>query len=215
MAFQIITFDEIKKISKGGQDWSIEFEYLLEKIIIPAVTGIFAKYCRRPDWDKAIRTDYFSPNNSQGKTLSLSSPPVYPAAAEVIGPPHIAAIEALRLYQDSGDPPTYGAGTEITSGFVVYEDEGIIEHRGSGFVGGPKSIKVTYTGGYLTADAVGAPDDLRLAAIMQTKIIFDRREELGLTGRSLEGGSVSLLTPMILPTSVTMMLNDYRLYTGF
>ena len=98
-------------------------------------------------------------------------------------PAAIAAIEALRLYQDSADPPTYGAGTELTSGFVVYEDEGVIEHRGLGFVGGPKSIKVTYTGGYFTADAIGTPEDIRLAAIMQTKIVFDRREEFGLTGR--------------------------------
>ena len=61
MAFQLVTFDEIKKISKGGQDWSIEFEYLLEKKIIPAVTSSLLNYCRRPDWDKAARIEYFSP----------------------------------------------------------------------------------------------------------------------------------------------------------
>ena len=54
---------------------------------------------------------------------------------------------------------------------------------------GPKSIKVTYTGGYLTGDGIGTPDDVRVAAIEQTKIIFDRREEFGLSGRSLEGGA--------------------------
>ena len=78
--------------------------------------------------------------------------------------------------------------------------KGLLSIAASAFVGGPKSIKVTYTGGYLTGDGVGAPDDLRLAAIMQTKIIFDRREDFGLSGRSLEGGSVSLFTPTILPT---------------
>jgi len=206
MAFQLITFDEIKKISKGGGDWSTEFEYLLEKVIIPSVTKVFANYCHRPDWDKAARIEYFG-SDRYLRTLFLSSPPVYAAA---VGPP---IIEALRLYQDSADPPTYGAGTELTTGFVVYEDEGTIEHR-TGFISGPKSIKVTYTGGYLTADGIGTPDDVKVAAIEQTKIIFDRREEFGLTGRSLEGGSVSLLAPTILPQSVTRLLDDYRVYRG-
>jgi hypothetical protein len=215
MAFQLITLDEIKKISKGGDSWTFEFEYLIEKIIIPAVTTTFAKYCHRPDWDKVARTEYFSVDICRpARNLFLSSPPISPAVAAIIGPPAVAGIEALRLYQDSADPPTYGAGTELTSGFVVYEDEGVVEHRGIGFVGGPKSIKVTYTGGYLTADGVGTPDEVRLGAAIQGKSVFDRREEFGLTGRSLEGGSVSLLTPMILPRAVTMLLDDYRVYRG-
>ena len=215
MAFQLITFEEIRKISKGGDSWSTEFEYLLDKVIIPAVTSVFAKYCHRPDWDKVARTEYFSVSlDRPARNLFLSSPPIWPAAAAIVGPPAVDAIEALRLYQDSADPPTWGAGTELTSGFVVYEDEGVIEHRGMGFVGGPKAIKVTYTGGYLTADGVGTPDDVRLAATIHGKNVFDRREEFGLTGRSLEGGSVSLLTPMILPKSVTMLLDDYRVYRG-
>jgi hypothetical protein len=213
MAFQLITFDEIKKMSKGGGDWSTEFEYIIEKRIIPEITKGLAKYCHRPDWDKVARTEYFG-SDRPTRTLFLSSPPVYPAVAAIVGPPAVDAIEALRLYQDSADPPTYGAGTELTSGFVVYEDEGSIVHRGTGFMTGPKSIKVTYTGGYLTADGIGTPDDVRGAAIMQAKIIFDRREEFGLTGRSLEGGSVSLLTPLWLPRQVTMQVDDYRVYRG-
>jgi len=210
--FQLITFDEIKKISKGGDSWTTEFEELLEKRIIPAVTSDFAKYCHRPDWDKVARVEYFGTDRVL-RTLFLSSPPVSPAVAAIVGPPAVDAIEELKIYQDSTDPPTYGAGTELTSGFVVYENEGIIGHR-TGFMSGLKSIKVTYTGGYLTGDGIGTPDDVRVAAIEQTKIIFDRREEFGLSGRSLEGGSVSLLAPTILPRSVTMLLDDYRVYRG-
>lgn len=214
MSFQLITFDDIKRISKGGSAWTEEFEQLLDQDIIPAVTKRFATYCHRPDWDKVARVEYFGAYYYRpARNLFLSSPPVYPAAAEIIDPP-TPAIEALRLYQDSADPPTWGAGTELTSGFVVYEEEGVITHRGCGFVSGPKSIKVTYTGGYLTGDGIGTPDDVRFAAVEQTKIIFDRREEFGLTGRSLEGGSVSLLTPIDLPLSVTRLLDDYRVYRG-
>lgn len=205
--FQLITADDIKRISKGGSSWNEEFEQLLEQDIIPAVTRRFATYCHRPDWDKTARVEYFG-SDRYSRNLFLSSPPVYPADS---GPP---IIEALRLYQDSADPPTFGAGSELSSGFVVYEEEGVISHRGCFSPTGPKSIKVTYTGGYLTADGIGTPADVRFAAIEQTKIIFDRREEFGLTGRSLEGGSVSLLAPIDLPLSVTRLLDDYRVYRG-
>ena len=51
----------------------------------------------------------------------------------------------------------------------------------------------------MTNDGENVPEDLRFAAIMQTKILFDRREELSLSNRSLEGGSIGLLTPLTLP----------------
>ncbi len=214
MAFQLITFDEIKKISKGGDSWSTEFEYLLEKVIIPAVTIVFAIYCHRPDWDKRDRIEYFSLDRP-ARNLFVASPPIYPATAAIIGPPAVDAIEMVRVYQDGADPPTWVASTELTSGWVVHEDEGVIQHRTTGFVAtGPNSVKVTYHGGYLIGDGIGTPDPVRLGATMMSKNIFDRREEFGLTGRSLEGGSVSLLTPMILPKSVTMLLDDYRVYRG-
>ena len=92
-------------------------------------------------------------------------------------------------------PRVYGAD-ELkieNSDYFLFENEGMIERVSGYFACGPKTVKVTYTGGYLTDHAQDVPEDLRLAAVMQAKILFDRREELGLTGRSLEGGSINLL----------------------
>lgn len=203
MAYKLITSEDIKQTTKG--DFGSEFDYVLDDIIA-SVGSLFAQYCKRPDFDKIARTEYLSPRPKQTQ-LFLKSPPVSPA---VVGPP---AIAALRLYQDTATPRAYGATTELTSGtdFFVFEDQGVIESA-SFFVGGPKTIKVTYTGGYLTDDAAGCPADLKLAAVMQAKILFDRREEMSMTGRSLEGGSVSLLTPLSLPKSVTLLLDAYKIY---
>jgi hypothetical protein len=205
--YKLIQIEDIKKLTKG--DFGAEFDFLLGDVIIPAVGKLFAQYCKRPDFDKAVRTEYLSPHCGRRK-LFVKSPPISPA---VVSP----AIEALRLYQDSSYPRVYGAGTELVNGtdFIVFEDEGVIERAGYGFFyDGPKTVKVTYTGGFLTTDAVGCPEDLRLAAVAQTKMFFDRREELGLTGRSLEGGSINLMTPLLLPKLVTIMLDPYTVYVS-
>lgn len=213
--FSLINSTEVKQLSKATGEWGSQFDYLIDQIIIPAVTQSFATYCRRPDWDKAARVEYLSPRGTH--RLFLSSPPV---AAAQVGPP---VIEALRLYRDTNTPRAYGTDTELISGtdFFVFEEEGTIEFLhgcrawNSWFdAAWPKTIKVTYTGGYLTDNAVGCPADLKLAAITQAKILFDRRDQMGITGQSLEGGSVSLLTPLILPRSVTMMLDNYRVFTS-
>lgn len=196
--FQLITLDDLKQLSKGDFSNS-QFDYLLGNIIIPAVTTLFAQYCNRPDWDSAVRTEYFSPVALQ-RRLIVASPP-------------IAASPAVQLWQSLGSPRVYGSDELMINGedYFVYEDSGLIEHSYY-FFSGPKSVKVIYTGGYLTADGVGIPGDLRLAAIAQTKILFDRREELGVSSRSQEGGSITMLSVLTLPRQVTMMLDPYRVF---
>lgn len=205
MPFKLITSEDLKQLTKGEVGDS--FDFALDEIIIPAVGKLLASYCNRPDFDKAIRTEYLSPREGQ-RTLFLASPPVSPA---VVSP----AIEALRLYQDTAAPRVYDATTELVNGteFFVFEEQGTIEKVGSWWACGPKTIKTTYTGGWLTDDAVGCPEDLRLAAVMQTKIFWDRREEYGVTGRSLEGGSISMLNVLTLPKQVTVLLDQYRIYS--
>ena len=202
--FALITKDDYSQLTKGETAPS-EFDYILGKVIIPAVTSIFAQYCGRPDWDKKERTVYFSPCAYQ-KYLRVDSPPIFedPGGSPV--------IPIVQVWQNSALPRVYASADLLVNGtdYFVHEAEGMIEHV-SGFFGGPKTVKVTYTGGYLTADGIGAPADLRLAAIAQTKIIFDRREELGVSSRSQEGGAVTMLSVLTLPRQVTMMLDPYRL----
>lgn len=291
MAYKLITAEDLKSLTKGS--FGEEYDPLLEDILIPAVGKTFAAYCHRPDFDKIIRIEYFSPRERQ-KRLFLSSPPIAPTLTSIRttnlrwilsaagagiyyvelaagGNPALAdpsgvlqnggqmarsATSALqpgyfwygdadtlgfstvyvrlhdstdpdskalgyvqhvaggvRLYEDSGFPKSYS--TELVSGsdFFVFDEEGIIE-RSTWFACGYQTLKVVYQGGYLTDDAVGAPPDLKLAATMQTAILFSRRDELGVTSRSLEGGSISLLMPT-LPKSVTLLLDQYRVWSLF
>lgn len=199
MAFKLITDNDVKAFGKGNYDTA--FDSLLNDFIIPAVGDLFANYTGRPDFDQSARTEYFSPRPGTC-VLFLACPPV-------------AASPAVQLWEDSSIPRAYGAGTAKTNGtdFIVHEDQGVIERLGW-FTPGAKAVKVTYTGGFLTANNTGCPSDLRLAAIAQAKIFFDRREELGLTSRSLEGGSMAILPLTTLPRHITMILDKYRIYSN-
>jgi len=203
MAYALITSEDLKQTSKGT--FGADFDYLLDKIIIPAVGKLFASYCGRPDFDRAARTVYLSPRPCQ-KTVFLASPPI------IEDPAGNPAIPAVQLWESSALPRAYTSAELLVNStdYIVHEAEGMLESTGY-FVGGAKSLKCTYTGGYLTADGKGTPADLRLAAIAQTKIIFDRREELGVSSRSQEGGAMTMLTVLTLPRQVTIMLDPYRL----
>jgi hypothetical protein len=195
--YKLIKPEDIDAIKKGNDNLAAEFGVLLD-IIIAAVGECFAKYCGRPDFDKAARTEYLNPLRNAHFAF-IASPP-------------ISSSPVVDLWQSTDLPRVYGNDQKLVNGtdYFVHEAEGMLEHV-SGFAGGSKSLKVTYTGGYLTADATGCPDALKLAAMIQTEIIFERRAEFGLTGTSLEGSSMSLLSPLTLPKSVTMLLGSYIL----
>lgn len=197
--YRLISCEDAKILTKGT--FGNEFDFLFDNLIIPAIGDLFASYCHRPDFDCIERTEYFSPRLGE-KAIWISSPP-------------ISSTPAIQLWED-GDR-LYGNDTLLTEGtdYFCYASEGRLQKPGpyfSCFLAGDKTVKVKYTGGYLTGDAKGCPAGLRMAAAVQAKLIFDRREELGLTGRSMEGGSMSLLVPMLLPRNVTEFLQPYRVY---
>lgn len=195
MAFKLVTSQELKALTKGT--FGNDFDPLIEDIIIPAIDQNFPFYCHRDDFDKKERTEYLSPNKDD-RFAFLSGPPVDLA-------------QPIEVWESTALPRTYEAGQLLTHGvhYFVHYDEGTIEKIGH-FAGGPQSVKVVYTGGYLTADGQDVPADLRLAALISAKILFDRREEIALQSKALEGGSFSLLQPLVLPPSVTKLLDHYR-----
>lgn len=198
MAFKLITSEDLKEISKGS--FPEDFDPLLDDILIPAVGESFAHYCNRPDFDKIARTEFFSPGEKR-KNLFLSSPPV---------------AAGIQVWESSEIPRLYSVLLVEGSDYFLDPDSGIIERGRGGYDcsywrRGSRTVKATYTGGYLTADAEGVPSDLRLAAITQCKIYFDQRDAYGVTGKSLEGGSITLLSILTLPAQVTMLLDRYKL----
>jgi hypothetical protein len=214
MAFKLTTIENIKRLSKGSTVGdSNALDYLLDQFIV-RVGEMFALECnldRVLQFDKVAVTEYHSLRVGQ-KSFGVNRPPVSPAVAEIVGPPAVPAIEALRLYQDTALPRVYGSSTELIKGtdFFLDEKTGLIEHVNC-FAGGNQSIKVTYTGLYLTGDAEGVPPSLQGFAEDQVKLAFDRREEIGLTGRSIEGGSISFLR-RLMPAEIEEGLHqNYRI----
>lgn len=288
MSYRLITSDDIKRSTKGN--FGSDFDYLLDEIITQ-VGELLAEECNRPDFDKAARTELFSPNENQ-RALFLKSPPialptsirtaalrwvlsavgtsVYYVELLAGGNPRLSnpgavhengvamargsAISALTAGQfaygnadslsfptiyvrltDSVDPDTKAVGYLEADPFQVWqstssprlydsttllvrdtdyfvnEEEGVIEKGSIGcFYRGMQTVKVAYTGGYATADGQGVPALLRGAALYQAKMMFDRRDELGISSRSLEGGSMNLL-PLILPLDVRKELTRFKL----
>ena len=197
--FKLISSDDLKEISKGS--FSEDFDPLLDDILIPAVGESFAHYCNRPDFDKKARTEFFSPGENR-RCLFLFSPPIDPG---------------IQVWESSAIPRDYTTLLTEGSDYFLDPEAGIIERGAGGCYAcsywrrGSRTVKATYTGGYLTGDCEGVPPSLRLAAITQCKIYFDQRDAYGITGKSLEGGSITLLSILTLPKQVTMLLDCYRL----
>ena len=197
--FKLITAEDIRASSKATI--GDEFNLLIDDIIIPRVCELLADECNRPDFDSKSRTELFSTRSRQ-RVLFLKSPP-------------IAASPTIQVWQSTSTPRVFDAGTLLTKDVDYFVDEqiGIIERPSSSYFSeGPNVVKVVYTGGYVTSDGQGVPPLLKGAALYQAKLIFDRREELGVSSRSVEGGSLSLL-PLILPPDIKKELRKFRLPT--
>ena len=79
------------------------------------------------------------------------------------------------------------------------------------------NIQVIYRGGYCAAGVSPSegetvlPDDLREAAIEQATFFFERRDDLGLSSVSFQGGSISKFSAMDLLPIVKRVLDNYKL----
>ncbi|MGH2271390.1 hypothetical protein ACQ9LF_06285 [Anaerohalosphaeraceae bacterium U12dextr] len=81
----------------------------------------------------------------------------------------------------------------------------------------PDSIEVVYRGGYTAADQTpgigetAIPADLKEAAILQTCLLYKRRDDLGLSGGSFPGGSYAKFADIdLLPVVKDILNNGYR-----
>lgn len=85
-----------------------------------------------------------------------------------------------------------------------------------GWYGVPDSIEVKYRGGYCAAGItpgtgeLALPDDLREAAILQSTFVFKRKDDIGLSGVSEQGGSMSKFADMELLPMVKEILDNYK-----
>lgn len=202
MALKLCSIQDVKDRSKGGTDLGTTFDTLLGQII-DSVTLQLAQYCHRPDWDSKSRSEFFNPG-ANTRRIFVASPP-------------IAASPTIQVWENTAIPRVYAAADLLVldTDYFLFSEEGIIIKAGrAAWAEGLKTVKVTYTGGYLTADDTGAPADLADAAIRQAKLAFDRREAGGLGGQSLEGGSFSFSSGLKIDPSVKELLQNYIVYPG-
>ena len=93
---------------------------------------------------------------------------------------------------------------------------GIIYRMGCNWYEMDDSIQVIYKGGYVPAGQTpgtgetAMPADLREAAIMQTSFIFKRKDDIGLSAVSFQGGSINKFSEVELLPMVKDTLLSYR-----
>jgi len=120
--------------------------------------------------------------------------------------------EAYDYDFDSADALVANSGYRIISG----GKNGIIYRMYNKWLKNEDGIQVVYRGGYAPAgQAPGAgetalPDDLREAAIEQASFIFKRRDDIGLSSTSHDGGSINKFSAMKLLPMVSEILDRYR-----
>lgn len=92
---------------------------------------------------------------------------------------------------------------------------GILERLYTPWAQAFESVQVIYRGGYVAAGETpgdgetAVPADLREAAIQQCSLIFKRRDDIGLSGASFDGGSFSKFQTMKLLDDVQAVLDSY------
>jgi len=101
--------------------------------------------------------------------------------------------------------------------FWVQADRGLIEFGYQVSEGDPKSVAITYKGGYAaTGGVLNVPDDLKGACRMQAAYQFKRKRSIGMSGVTMPDGSVSYQgrsgsgDPDKLLTEVENILKSYK-----
>lgn len=197
--FNLCLVQDIKDRTKT--DLGTTFDTVLTNQVIPSVTLQMAQYCRRPDWDKIARTVFINPGLDK-KRIFLASPPV-------------AASPVIQVFEDTALPRVYGAATlqTLDKDYFLFAEEGIIIKNGyAAWAEGLKTVKSIYTGGYLTANGVGAPVDLVGAAVTESLKALKRVDAAGIASQSVEGASISFSLGLRLDLSTIDILNNYRVW---
>jgi hypothetical protein len=182
---------DVQEISRGRFEINDDQLPALDDFWIPAATESLAFACNR-DFDKKDRTGQLSINEHR-YTAFIPNPP-------------IDSTQIIEIWESHAIPRTYNANSLLilNTDYIVHYNEGSIERLRGRFCTGPNVL----TSGILTGQAEGVPADLRMIAAEQSFLFFHHRDQFGITGRSLEGGSVSL-SAITLPTPLKMMLQKY------
>jgi len=192
---RICTLADVKgRLGITGTDYDV----VLNRIIL-GIENIFDNYTRRKLIQVAADvTEYYA---GCGQYLQLDR---YPVIA-------ITSVkQALDFAFDSAD------ALLADENYRLLGTTGIIYRLYQDWYSLPDSIQVICRGGYCpAAQAPGTgetalPAELREAAIEQSCFLFKRKDDLGLSSVSAEGGSISKFSAMKLLPLVTDILDSYK-----
>jgi hypothetical protein len=170
--------------------------------IIAGIHNIFDSYCRHPLLLTAADvTEYYT---GAGLYLQLRRYPII----------SITSIkEAIDYDFDAADELVEDDDYRIMNGGI----NGILCRIYACWPFTPDATQLIYRGGFAAADAAlgenetALPDDLREAAIEQACLFFKRKDDLGLSSVSFEGGSIQKFNNLDLFPFVRDTLDRYRL----
>jgi hypothetical protein len=100
------------------------------------------------------------------------------------------------------------AAQVINDDYFVWENEGLIEFPTPPSYTDPKQIKIIWTGGYASYDAL--PQEIQFATILQSAFVFRRRKDIGLNSVTMPDGSINVNAPTDLLPEVQKILRMQR-----
>jgi hypothetical protein len=169
--------------------------------IVAGIEPVFNRYTRRYLIANAVDvTEYFT---GCGNRLLLNRYPVISITSIKISSIYDFDNETA-LVANSGYRIVAGGKNGIVFG-ILYDWPDI-----------PDAIQVVYRGGYCAAGQTpgsgeyALPDDLREAAIEQASFLFKRKDDLGLSSVSIQGGSISKFSDLELLPLVRQILDSYK-----
>lgn len=187
--FALCTVEQILHFQRGSVDDSLV--PLIQQLTL-GVTRRFASLCGRSTWDLAPAVDLHDGGQDR---VYLRNWPIHEAVPLTV---HI-------------DPTRQFTGTPLDpSLYVLDPDDGTLIFVSTVPAVSPRSVRVSYTGGFLTAAGIGAPEDLNLLATLQSSFLLQRRSDLGLVAHSLEGSAFSQEQRLTLLPEVRNGLWPYR-----
>ena len=169
--------------------------------IAAGLTSVFEMCCRRPLIITAADvTEYYS---GLGTRLQLNR---YPTAS----------ITTVKIAHEYIFDAATALVTDTEYRLLAGGSTGILYRRGLEWPMPDDCIQVIYRGGYCPAGQTpgegetALPDDLREAAIEQSCFIFKRKDDIGLSAVSYDGGSIAKSSPMQLLPLVQDILARYK-----
>lgn len=198
---RLCTLADVK--DRLGLSSGTEYDTLINRIIA-GLTAVFEREVRRPLLlTAADSTEYYT---GDGPFLQVDRYPV-------------AALTSIKVATDYVFTSAEALVADTDYRLLRSGEKGILHRLYMDWEDQPDCIQIVYRGGYCSAGVTpgtgetALPADLREAAILQSAFLFKRKDDIGLSSVSYDGGSISKFSALDLLPLVKDILGNYRKLT--